>query len=337
MFRFVFFFLLQIALFATDFDCIVIGSSPFSLFEALYQSHLGNRVLILEESSECGGAWKGIDVCGIPHADLGCHQIGSDMRLKSFLEVYAGCKIVSMDHPDLPFESAKSPNGWYFSRGCYELIENLLKLMNATNIALLTNTRAENAFINSVLKTATIQTKEKSYTTNKLIITSTTKLNIQPSVKSYGTSKHYHLYLLIEDPTPPKFTYHNGIVNGSSRMMNLTHFMGLVGSGKQLIVLQTHSEEYLANERAFLDGLKNAQLIDPSACILRSETYIYESGAFHQGTITSVGAQGIVEMIQTGHFQTLSSHIPKWESVLKPFCQALPLETFEQIGNNAAE
>ncbi len=319
--RFLFLFFVQISLFAIDFDCVVIGSSPFSLFEALYQSHSGNRVLILEEADECGGAWKGVNVCGIMHADLGCHQIGHDTKLKTFLETYAGCKIVSMDHPDLPFESSKSPNGWYFSRGCYELIENLLRLIQATDIVLLTNTRAENVYIDAAQKIATVQTKDKSYMTHKVIVTPMTNLNLQPSnyPQHYGKSKSYHLYLLIQDPTPPRFSYHGGVVSGVSRMMNLSPFVGLVHTGRQLIVVQTYNEQYLSHGQMFLDGLKKSNLIDPGAYILETQTYIYESGAFHQGLIMTMGAQEIIEVIQTGHFQSLSTYIPKWEMVLKPF------------------
>lgn len=321
-----FFLFLRIALFAADFDCVLVGTSPFSLFEALYQNSCGKKVLVLEEASECGGAWKGVDVCGVLHADLGCHQIGHDTHLKSFLEVYAGCCIVSMDSPSLPYESIKSPNGWYFSRGCYELIENLLKLIDATDIVLLTDTRAEQAFVDPLQKIVTIKTQKTFYTADKLIVTSTTRLNLQPSnyEKSYGTSKHYHLYLLVQDPTPPKFTYHSGIVNGLSRMMNLSHFVGLNGTDRQLIVLQTYNEQHLANGQVFLDALKSVHLVDQAACILETQTYIYESGAFHQGLINATGAEGMIEVIQTGHFQNLSALIPKWETSLKPFDEVFP-------------
>ena len=303
----------------------MIGISPFSLFEALYQCHSGKKVLILEEASECGGAWKGVNVCGIMHADLGCHQVGHDAQLKTFLEEYAGCKIVSMDNPLLPFEAAKSPNGWYFSKGCYELIDNLLHLIAATDIVLLTEHKAENVTIDAVKKTATVQTKGKFYTTNKLIVTpmSCVTLNPTSSPQHYGKSKYFHLYLLVQDPTPPKFSYQGGVAAGVSRMMNLTHFVGLTGTGRHLIVVQTHSEQSLSNGQVFLDALKKSKLVDPSAYILKTEPYIYEAGAFHQGLISQMGAQGIIEVLQTGHFQSLSTYVPKWKQVLRPFEQAI--------------
>lgn len=323
--RFLLFLIFYISVFATDYDCVVIGSSPFSLFEALYQYHSGNKVLILEAAPECGGAWKGINICGVSHADLGCHQIGQDANLKAFLEKYAGCKIVSMDHPDQPFETGKSANGWYFSHGCYELIENLLKLIEATNITLLNNTHADNIYIDASEKIATVQTKTRSYTTKKVIATPMSSFNLQPnhSMRSYPKSKHYHLYMLIQDPTFPRFSYHGGVVNGTSRMMNLSHFVGLLGTGRQLIVIQTHNEQYLENAQVFLDGLKNNNLVDKGAYILETQRYIYESGAFHQWLVHNNGSQGIIEVLQTGHFQNLSSYIPKWQMFLKPFHETL--------------
>lgn len=324
--RLILLILLQISLFSADFDCVVIGSSPFSLFEALYQNHSGKKVLILEEAEECGGAWKGINICGVMHADLGCHQIGHDMELKAFLEEYAGCKIVSMDDPLSPFDAAKSPNGWYFASGCYELIDHLLKLIAATDIVLLMGHRAENVMIDSAKKIATVQTKSGTFTTNKLIVTPMSCITFsQTSIPQYyGKSKYYHLYLLTQDPTPPKFSYQGGITSGVSRIMNLTHFVGLTGTGRHLIVVQTHSEQSLSNGQAFLDAMKTSKLVDSSAYILKAEPYIYEAGAFHQGLISQMGAEGMIDVLQTGHFQSLSSYMPKWKQVLKPYKQAVP-------------
>ncbi len=316
--RFILFLFLQVCLFATDFDCVIVGTSPFSLFEALYQFHSGKRVLILEEAPSCGGAWKTIDICGIPHADLGCHQIGHDMQLKAFLEEYAGCKIVSMDHPLLPFDPAKSPNGWYFSQGCFELIDHLLKLVATTDIVLLTNRKVETVSVDPMQKIATVVTKERAFTTSQLIVTPMSCIS-----NPYGKLKYCHLYLLIQDPTPPRFSYHYGVGSGVSRLMNLTHFVGLSNTGRQLIVVQVHSDQYLANGQMILDALKSQKLVDPSAYILKAEPYVYESGSFYQSSIAQMGAQGIIEMLQTGHIQNLSNYISKWQKALKPYQVAL--------------
>ncbi len=178
------------------------GTSPFSLFEALYQSHSGKKVLILEESDRCGGAWKGIDICGIRNADLGCHQIGTDPNLKQFIEEYAGCQIVSMEHPENPFEASKSPHGWYFAHGCSELIEHLLELIRATDITLMTGTKLETASIDPQTKVATLMTPRGIFTAEKMILTPMSNVTFgTPSAQSYAKTKYCHLYLLVQDPT----------------------------------------------------------------------------------------------------------------------------------------
>jgi hypothetical protein len=313
---------LQISLFAADFDCAIIGTSPFSLFEALYQSRSGKRVVIFEASDTCGGAWKGINICGLMNVDLGCHQIGGDLTLKSFLEEYAGCQIVSLDHPNLPFTPGKG-NGWYFSHGCSELIEHLLQLIHATDIVLLTCERVETVFVDTVQKIATLHTGRRSITTEKLIATPMSSFSLNTTAPpNYSKTKYYHLYLLIQDQSAPKFSYHSGIGNGVSRIMNLTPFLQLEGTGRHLVVVQTHGEKHLHDGDAHLSAMKKANLIDESAYILQAETYIYEAGSLNQTQIANLGAKEIIEVMQTGHFQGLSSYIPKWKKVLRPYSDA---------------
>lgn len=91
------------SLFATHYDCIFVGTSPQSMFEALYQHALGKSVLILEECGCCGGAWQSVDVCGIAHADVGCHEIGNSQPIREFLEEYAGCSLLFRCRPQLLF------------------------------------------------------------------------------------------------------------------------------------------------------------------------------------------------------------------------------------------
>lgn len=308
--------------FSADYDCIVIGSSPFSLFEALYQYHTGKTVLILEEAKNCGGAWKSIEVCGIPNADLGCHNIGNDMTLKAFLEEYAGCTIVSLDQPSTTFEDKRGPNGWYFSNGCHELIDNLMKLIGVTDIEVQNELRAESVSIDSVNQEAIIQTDYRNFSTKKLIVTPMSCLAVNCSSakkRNYGRSKHYHLYMLINDPTPFRFTYRAGCTTGMSRMMNLTHFVGLSGTDQQLIAIQTYNAQHYDSAQIFLDAMKGNNLIDRSATLLETDTYTYESGVFEQGLIRQLEAEHIVEVLQTGHLQNLVRYVPRWQEALKQF------------------
>ena len=319
--RLIFLILVQISLFSTDYDCIIVGSSPFSIFEALYQSCSGQKVLIIEEADRIGGAWKTITICGVDHADLGCHQIGHDLKIKEFLEEYVGCKLVSLDHPNEPYDPKSSPNGYYFSKGCQELIDHLVQLIAHSNVEIQTCTKVENVVIDTVNKTAQVETNRHFYSTKKLIVTpmSCVKLTPTQSPQYFPKSKYYHLYMLIQDPNPSAFTYYYSVAPGMSRLMNLTPFIGLEQTGGQLIVIQTHDEQNLYKENELLESLKSLQLLSPGAYILKSEPYIYESGSLYQSLIVQMGAQEVVNVIQTGHFQNLNKHIDKWKTVLKPY------------------
>ncbi len=313
--RFLFLFF-PLFLFSVDFDCIIVGTSPFSLFEALYQSHLGKKVLILEECTECGGAWKSITICDIPHVDLGCHQIGQSMELKSFLEEYAGCKMVCMNNP-------LHPQGYYFSQGSFELIDHLLQLIQATDIVLLTNHKAETVSFDPLEKTATVQTKDRTFTTQKLIVTPMSCIDFTPQTQDFAKSKYYHLYLLIQDSTPFRFTYRSGVGNGISRLMNLTPFVSLPDSDQQLIAIQTTDARNLTNGQGYLDTLKGLHLIDSSASILKAESYIYEAGSFYMGMAQKIEAEGVIEILQTGNFTALANYIERWKTVLKPYAEVM--------------
>jgi hypothetical protein len=313
------FLLLHVLLNAAQYDCIFIGSSPFSLLEALYRAECGKKVLILEAAPVCGGAWKSIPICGVEHADLGCHQIGSDPKLKAFFEEWIGCKIVSLDYPLSPFEEKKGCNGFYFSKGCYELIDHLLAMVQRAGIELHTNAKVEQIHLNKEQKIALVQTKEAEFTTHRIVATPMSCLNFSPCSSPAKMSRYYHLYLLVQDPTEPKFSYKGAFTDGASRMMNLTHFAGLAQTGRQLIVIQTHNEKNMEHGEKFLAALKKANLLDPSAYILQAEPFTYEAGTFQQNAIRQEGAEDFVEILQTGHLQTLTHSISKWQEAIRPY------------------
>ncbi|EKE08605.1 MAG: hypothetical protein ACD_17C00082G0001 [uncultured bacterium] len=135
----------------------------------------------------------------------------------------------------------------------------------------------------------------------------------------YGKSHYYHLYLLIYDPTPFRFTYRSGVAQGMSRMMNLTYFVGLSGTNEQLIAIQVHSDQYLDNAQQFLDSLKSHGLVDESAHLLDVDAYVYESATFNQKLLHSWTTDATIEILQTGHIQNLSRYIPRWKEILKPW------------------
>ncbi len=305
------FLLIQTLLCATDFDVTVVGSSPFSLFEALYQSHSGKKVLILEESSTCGGAWKTISICGLSYIDLGCHQIEQNPQLKDFLKVYAGCHLTP------------KTDSYYFANGCKELIGHLLQLIAQTDIVLLTSTKLQQAWFDTKQNIATLITPKGQFTTKKLIVTPMSSFEMQPTTapQSYTTSQYYHLYMLVQDPTKPRFTYYYNPAQGASRATNLTDSANIQEADRHLIVIQTHTQEGLSNAPAYLEALKEKGLIDPSARLLQCEPYIYETGVFNSALISQLNADTMVELLQTGHFACMTAYIERWTSVLKPFAE----------------
>ena len=298
--------LLVSSLFGADYDCVFIGSSPISLFEALYQHGSGKKVLIIDDAPFCGGVWKSIEMCGVAHVDIGCHEIGNNPSLKEFLEIYGGCQMVSTDK-----------NNFYFSNGCYELIHNLEKRLEKTSVDLRLNTRATRAHIDEENQCVFLQVGMNIISTEKVYMCGYSFLTIgNESEKPIHKTKHFHLYLLIADPTSSRFSYQTGGIPNISRMMNLTRFVGLEQTGRQLIVFQTN-ESYLDREEEFLSDLKKQKLIDPSAYILKTEPYIYE-----QWPSNSFGKyQPYIETLHTHDFRSMSHYFAKWKEVLKPYAE----------------
>ncbi len=295
------------SLFGAGYDCIVIGTSPLLLFESLYQQALGKKVLILEEGCCCGGAWQSVNICGVLHADLGCHEIGSSKELKEFLETYGGCSFLELE----------SGHNFYFSRGCYELVHNLEQRIANSSIQLLKNHRVDRVVFDETRQMAIVESGQEKFTGSKVYVPSYTYFPIgNEAPKELKKTKYYHLYLLIHDPTPSKFSYRAGIAK-AARMMNLTPFVDLKDTGEQLIIFQTWSQE--TPGQIFLDELKMQNLVDPAAYILKEEWCIYE-----QYPSTSFPLKSpYFEQIQTFDFRGISQHIMRWKTALIPYNEAI--------------
>ena len=305
----------------TDFDCVVVGTSPVSMLEALYQDALGNRVLILEKDKECGGAWKSISVLGVAHADGGCHQIGGNVEMQRFLEDYLGCHLVSLDDPHSP--AKLGGQGFYPSQGCYELINCLVRRIEATDIVLLLDCKLDGVYLDKDRHSAEIKTKEGRFTTSKIILTPNTHLhidNVSMQLQTTSVSHYYHLYLLIEDPSYPKFTYSGNLGSGVSRLMNLSYFSGLEGTGKHLIIIQTHQAGPLQRRGEFFEQLKKKGLITQKARLLGAEEYTYEQPHLNTQVLSRLDPEmrSLVEVLNTSHILSIASYIPKWKQAMKP-------------------
>jgi hypothetical protein len=297
--------------FCADYDCIIVGSSPASLFEALYQKAIGKRVLILESSHCLGGAWQSITVCGVEQVDLGCHKIGKNQELAEFFQEYAGCQIVPLDKPEDP-NAEIGENGFYFASGCHELIDHLAKLLQTNSIEILFEQHVCETIVNEERKEVAVRTANKQFTTNKVIMTPYTRF-CEENEES-NRVKFYHLYLLINDPTPPKFSYSWGIQN-TVRMNNITHFVDLKNTGRQLIILQTKDLETLQKGELIVDQLKQKGLIDPCAYLICSQSYIYSQWASSENILHKQFPK-YFDLLDTNHLIKLQRYINKWKEAL---------------------
>ena len=312
--------------FETDFDYVVVGTNPISMFEAIYRKACGNRVLVVEQASECGGAWKSITVCGIPHVDLGCHEFGNDGSVSQFLQEYAGCKIVA----NAPPNQSKPSLGFYPSRGCYELTHNLERLMEHWGVMLALNTKLESVFIDSAREIAEVNVNGQRINTRKIVVTNCSYIYLENAQQVQPTTTKFpHLYLLIEDPTPSRFTYMGLSLSGCSRAMNLTQFVGLEGTGRQLIAIQVYHSQYLNDGQKCLDELKRMSLVDASARLLLTDQYTYEQSYLNQSLIKQVKPSTIFEILNTSHIANIRMYIDRWKTSLRPWNETIlpPIES----------
>ncbi len=309
----------------TDFDVAIVGTSPVSMLEAIYHIHLNERVLILEADEQCGGAWKSIAMCGIANADLGCHLIGSDARLKEFFEDYFGCRFICLEHSNYEAggEHAHCPNGFYFSKGCHELISKLKSAIDRSENALLINQKLDSIYVDEERGHIELELGCRSYTTAKLIITPVSNFRVKnPNFNNPDPPKHsyYHLYILVEDPTPARFTYLNGIAKGMSRAMNLTPFLEMPREGLHLIVIQTHGKQEGDEMNQFLDAFKNKGLLSENAKILASDFYFYQQAYSNTTSLLQLGGN-LIETLDTSSFGGMTRYFNKWKQAMVPLNQ----------------
>ena len=317
------FLFFQVALFGiqTDFDVAVVGTSPISMLEAIYHLARNERVLIIEADERCGGAWKSINVCGVA-ADLGCHQIGSDRKIKEFFEKYFGCRFICLDHPDHEAEDAHAhcSKGFYFSGGCQELISHLTEKLHSYSNVQMIHQNLNSVFVDTVNGFVELSIGGIRYTTEKLKITSKSHFCVNnPGFinNDFSTRYYHHLYILAEDTAPYSFTYLPGMVAGVSRIMNLTPFLQLPSENLQLIVFQVNAEKHLHEMQQFFEILKVRGLLTAEAKILDSATYTYHQSCMNISMLQNL-AGSLVEVLDTSSFGCMVRQLEKWQSVLSP-------------------
>ena len=310
------FLLLPFFLFATHYDCIVIGSSPISLCEALYQDALGNRVLILEGTATLGGAWQVIDRCGVTSTDLGCHTFCNNSQMADFLRKYIGCSIAPIDK--VPHSGKSS---LYFSHGCRELMSHLQTMLQNSSIEIRLNHEVTAAVVDEGFAQVTVQAGGTFFSAQKVFLTPFTYFPDEK--KKLEKRKFYHLYLLIHDPTPPKFIYEWGIPQ-TTRVMNATNFVEFAQKeNRQFIIFQTHQLEAIEQAEKFLSELKKKNLLDPAAYLIQAETSIYEQWPPHQ-LFLHKDYPSLFELLETSHFSKMVNYIDRWKTAIKPYQNFTP-------------
>ena len=71
------------------YDCVVIGTSPLMLIEALYNSKLGKSVIVIEGKEIIGGSWHCFDQNEIANnLEIGCHVWQKNTEVTKFLKDY---------------------------------------------------------------------------------------------------------------------------------------------------------------------------------------------------------------------------------------------------------
>jgi hypothetical protein len=230
-----------------------------------------------------------------------------------------------------PERAKPALNGeFYPAEGCYELTRNLQRLMEHHGVVFLLSSKLESAFVDLNREIVEVKINGMRYTTPKLVVTTNSDIIFEnPELQNTPPRRphtYFHVGMLIEDPTPPRFTYKNLRKSGASRATNYTCYCEeLQGTGKQLITVQVHGEKNLDNVPQFLEDLKNQKLIDETAKLLQTENYIYNQVAFNQTGLHKLGpkAKELVEIINTGHITILVHSIDKWKKVMRPWKETM--------------
>jgi hypothetical protein len=204
--------------------------------------------------------------------------------------------------------------------------------MQKIGIVVLLNTKVQSVFVDTDREIVEVNLGNIRYTAKKIVATSNSDIRIEnpqvQAVQPHRSRPFPHIYLLIEDPTPPRFTYRGLSGSEASRAMNCTGYVD-IPPGLQVIAIQVHGEQNLSNPEKYVDDLKKMNLIDQNARLLKAENYIYQQCAFSQALLHKLGpnAQKMFEVIHTGHISMLANQIEKWKKVMKPWNEIIgPLQ-----------
>jgi len=91
----------------------IVGTSPISLFEAIYQAKKGNKVIVYDSSNRIGGAWSSIEYEKGLNLEMGCHIWDVDKETYQFLERFLNQKLKPLKpYPLIIYKKKAFPYDW---------------------------------------------------------------------------------------------------------------------------------------------------------------------------------------------------------------------------------
>ena len=79
------------------YDFVVVGTSPIAITEAIFLQSQGKKVLLIDDASDFGGAWKTVHYASIPEIEIGCHIWDVEKRVTSFLDEFYGLELIELN------------------------------------------------------------------------------------------------------------------------------------------------------------------------------------------------------------------------------------------------
>lgn len=227
------------------YDCILIGSGPVNLIEAMYLSKQGKKVLVLEQSEYIGGAWGKVPLAeGLPDFQLGCHIWDVEPKAFNFLSEFLEMELVKMKpQPEFVFKGVKLPYDWknllfyirgklrpksgmesvsfkkariipakyiYPAGGSLQFIDRLLDKVKEFDLEIKTGIKINKLDVGEVTKAIS---EGETFETKEVVITSVSQLSsISKNEEEFNFPEprlvdYIHGHLLVDDTSRTKFSY----------------------------------------------------------------------------------------------------------------------------------
>lgn len=95
------------------YDFVIIGTSPIAITEAIFLQSQGHKILLLDSSSQIGGAWKTVSYDSIPEIEIGCHIWDIEKRVTNFLDQFYDLNLLELKpRPKIYYKGLSIPYDW---------------------------------------------------------------------------------------------------------------------------------------------------------------------------------------------------------------------------------